>query len=248
MKKKGIMTWKDRVSFQRKRRYRSALAVLLVYTVMLSMTRTSAHEYTPKEFRAEIGSGGSSSAYTVLYYNLDCTSDIMRKAVAKMCIGFWTEATSKVRAVEVPYIDSTVKFSDTWPATFEDFWYGACQNVKDSATIYHYPNGGTPPTSETVKKVVRSKIYFNVAKHDTMEAVFGPLGEFSMKDRWKTYTHEIGHALGLDETDLPNPRATPTIMRQGRPDDYSNWWSNYWKPQAHDINDIQRYSFKSWTR
>ena len=225
-----------------KKRYFSILAIMIVFIVIVPMTRTSAHEYSPRQFRSDIGSAGTSNAYAALYYNVECTFGLARKVMARQCVNYWTDATSKVRASETPYASSKVDFYDTWPGKFEFLAFGVCDEdiILDYAnsTIYHYPNGSFPPTSESVTKLSWSKIYVNVAWQDVYN--------FSNNDRKHTYTHEIGHALGLNDTKFEFPTATPTVMRQGKLSVLSGVWSDYWKPQDHDISDVQRYSFKSW--
>lgn len=57
----------------------------------------------------------------------------------------------------------------------------------------------------------------------------------------KTWAHEIGHVMGLNETN----DGTRSVMRQGKGSTFG--WSNYWQPQAHDTADLSRYRYVSWS-
>ena len=103
-----------------------------------------------------------------------------------------------------------------------------------SADIFEYPYGITGgATSISCKKITKVKIYVNINKQSA--------NNFNEQDISKTWAHERGHVMGLNETN----DGTRSVMRQGKGSTFG--WSNYWQPEAHDTADLSRYRYVSWS-
>ena len=128
---------------------------------------------------------------------------------------------------------TTLMAYDTYPSSKNQDAYAVTTSTLSNATITYYPYGITGGvTTKNCKKITKAVIYVNIEKQRS--------ANFGEGDIAKTWVHELGHVMGLNETN----DGTQSVMKQGKGSNFD--WDEYWKPQTHDIWDMARYKYVVW--
>lgn len=218
------------------------IGCLLICLLLLSTGITvNAHEMSPRAYPADLRYS-QYMRHTVAYitYNMSAVKNTNYRTNLVNAIGDWEWADDgyvSLNEVSAPYF-SYIDFSDTWMSGFPERVFGLTAVQPSRTTIYGWlPNGSTlsgPPLAvRNVDKIVKCNIYVN--------RYYCDINGFTYHDRQHNWAHEIGHALGLNETN----DGTISVMKQGKGSLFG--WNDYWKPQDHDRSDLRRFNYYSWS-
>ena len=202
-------------------------AVVLI--MQLSLT-ASAHEFSPQRYFGNLSRPVGSQAQVNFNYHLaSTTSNSTYRTRAQNAISAWVSACPRISTFQfTSTIGANIVFSDSWPSSYNEYWVGAFAPSLTSATLLNYGTGWTTPTSyKTVDRINSGTIYANISEQAWWS--------YSPEESTKTYLHEIGHALGFNDTN----DGTTSVMRQEQ--------LSYLTPQAHDVTDFNaKYTWVSW--
>lgn len=219
-------------------KWRSAFTSLLVFLLAISFTLpydVMAHEFSPKRYWNDIYFNSNIKKHIVrLNVNIKNVTNTVYNRVLRDAINNWNSFGDGYCDIQITTSGSQLMVYDQYPSTQNQNAYAVTVSTLSSANIFEYPYGITGgATSISCKKITKAKIYVNINKQSA--------NNFNEQDISKTWAHEIGHVMGLNETN----DGTRSVMRQGKGSTFG--WSNYWQPQAHDTADLSRYRYVSWS-
>lgn len=211
--------------------------VLLIYLVIISIFVSSvkAHEFDPKRYWNDIYFHSSMNKHIVrLRVNINNVFNSVYNRKLRDAINDWEVLDDGYCDIQVTTAsNSKIMVYDTYPSTYNQNAYAVTTSTLSSASIWYYPNGITGSVIyQSCKKITKASIYANITRQRQ--------DDFNEGDIAKTWVHELGHVMGLNET----TGNTRSVMKQGQGSTLG--WSNYWQPQTHDITDLARYHRVSW--
>ena len=214
------------------------ICMLMCLLFLFSVFSVNAHEFTPSRYPNDIRFHTyMKKMVACITYNWSNVHDENYRLRLRDAIGDWEWMDNgHVSLSETSSSNAYVMCYDTWPSSLPLNVYGATNATGyANQTIYKYSvsNGflnSSPGSINGVIKLTKCNVYIN--KKTT--------NGWANHDIQKTWSHEIGHTLGLNETN----DGTQSVMRQGRGSTLG--WENYWKPQTHDTSDLTRFNYKSW--
>lgn len=206
----------------------SAISISLPYNV-------KAHEFSTKRYWNDIYFNSSTKKHIVrLNINISNVTNTVYNRVLRDAISNWNSFDDGYCDIQITTSSSQLMVYDQYPSTQNQNAYAVTVSTLSNANIFEYPYGITGgATSNPCHKITAARIYANINRQSS--------DNFSEHDIAKTWAHEIGHVIGLNETN----DGTRSVMRQGQGSTFG--WNNYWQPQAHDTADLSRYRYVSWS-
>lgn len=191
----------------------------VIFTVV--PTTCFAHTYSPTSMLWGYVYGSTGSKYaqiTIAPYNLGSS---FTNAYNWSCVNWPQVASGDVKILQYSSGSSAniVVRSDTTPSGAPSNWSGA-----------NLP--GTVDKTAIPYRIKSSTIMIN-----------SNLTSLSDANKEKIFSHEIGHCLGSQDTNIDPYYDTTTvsIMRQGTGSTLG--WTNYQKPQTHDKTDVSGWYY-----
>lgn len=210
--------------------------ILLIYLAIVSIFTFSvkAHEFQPKRYWNDIYFHSSMNKHVVrLRVNITNVTNSVYNRKLRDAINDWEYLDDGYCDIQVTTSSSKIMVYDTFPSTYNQNAYATTTSTFNSANILYYPNGITGSViTQACNKITKASIYANISRQRQ--------DNFNEGDIAKTWVHELGHVMGLNETN----DNTRSVMKQGQGSTLG--WSNYWQPQTHDITDLARYHRVSW--
>ncbi|MFQ8600496.1 MAG: hypothetical protein ACLSAP_07855 [Oscillospiraceae bacterium] len=215
----------------------SLFMCLCIVTLLVNNFNVKAHEFSPKRYWNDIYYHSGMQKHVVrLKYNIDNVKDAVYKRKLQNAINDWEYLDNGYCDLQsASTFSAGLKIYDSFPSSYNQSVYALTSSYTENSLIRVYggSNSNTGPAQvQSCNKITSAKIYANIKKQSS--------DSFNEADIAHTWVHEIGHAIGLNETN----DGTRSAMRQGRGRDFG--WSNYWQPQAHDTQDVARYRYVSW--
>lgn len=234
------MNYIERSLMMRKIIIKSSFVLVVCYMVLFSAIITAyAHEQNPKAFPRSLSYSPSMKIVVAnIVYDLSFVLNSNCRQQLRYAINDWEwednghVSLQEVNGIALPY----VFFSDTMPAGYPDSVLAVTikTNYQRNQSMYIYSGALTGPiyTESGLTKMNICKVYANQIGFSK--------NNLNNTDIHKTWTHEIGHILGLYETN----DGTRSVMKQGIGHTFG--WNEYWKPQTHDKNDLCRFNYRFW--
>lgn len=211
--------------------------LLLVISLLASslMIYANAHEFSPKRYWNDIYyHSGMNKRIVRIRVDINLVTNTNYKNRLLDAIYLWEWEDNGYCDIAAVYSPAKVTASSAYPSTVNPLYYAITYSYIENATMRYYNgnviNWNLFPFS--CSKITRADIFVNMAKQST--------DNFNNNDIIKTWVHEIGHVIGLNETN----DGTRSVMKQGKGSTFG--WSNYWKPQTHDKTDLGRYHSVGW--
>ena len=214
--------------------------ILVACLLLITTLSVNAHEFSPKRYPSDLRfSNAMKHMVAYISYNVSNIKDSNIRDRLSNAVTDWEYMDDGY--VSLPLVSTPdkayIECSDQWSPLFPEDASGITVSSNLESTIFNWAFSGSslygpPETINNVYKTIKCKIYVN----------YSMIRDWAWHDIQKVWSHEFGHALGLNETN----DGTRTIMRQGKGSIYLGW-EDYWKPQNHDRADLRRFNYKSWS-
>ncbi len=194
----------------------------------------NAHEFNPPRYWNDIYFHSGMNKHIVrIKINMNNVNNEVYNRKLQDAINDWEYNDNGFCHTEIVTVASNLMVYDSYPSTLNQTSFAVTSSSSSSANITVYPYGITgSTTTQACRKINRANIYANISRQQA--------AGFNEADIAKTWVHELGHVMGLNETN----DGTQSVMRQGRGTEFG--WDEFWKPQPHDILDISRYHRVTW--
>lgn len=213
------------------------LAVVMLFScLLLSPVSVSAHEFSPPRYWNDIYYHSGMKKHIVrLKINMTNVKNSVYNRKLLDAINDWEWLDNGYCDMQQTTTGTTLMVYDSYPSSQNQNIYATTRLYFQDAYINQYYGSDSnmgPPLSVKCRRITKAVIYANRAKQAS--------DKFGEGDIAKTWCHELGHVMGLNETN----DGTRSVMKQGKGSTFG--WSNYWQPQSHDTNDVGRYRFVRW--
>lgn len=213
------------------------LCFLCTSITCVSAISVNAHELTPKALPKNL-TYNSDMRLTVAEITYDMTQviNINYRNQLSYAINDWEwYDNGHVSLRSTPGLANVyATFYDSYPSSFHKDSVAATSftNYSENQSTWSYsrPLMGPVYREDNLTKIIKCKVYANVKKQRS--------SNFNNTDIHKSWTHEIGHTLGLNDTN----DGTVSVMKQGKGSSFG--WAEYWKPQNHDRDDLRRFNYR----
>lgn len=212
----------------------SVIISFVIITQLLAVP-VNAHEFSPSRYWNDIyyHSGMNKHVVRIKVNMTNVTNEVYNRKL-RDAMNDWEWLDNGYCHMETTTTDTTLMVYDSYPSTQNQTAFAVTVSYLSSASITYYPytliTGGT--TTISCNKINRAFIYANTAYQQAYN--------FGEGDIAHTWAHELGHVIGLNETN----DGTQSVMKQGKGSTLG--WDNYWQPQAHDTYDVSRYHRVTW--